>query len=305
LEPETRDSEPEPELQPEAEMSTVPQAPPAAGRSLRSVSRACARGASTRKSAQAGRPCCLRIDLRVPDSAGRRKYIVDCADQATMTAMTAMFAQIEAQAQVTRVSLLSSNVQAHVDGKEFVRYSFEVTCADSTFVPQRWSVRYSAAQRAHALLGRDVVGTVAFPSSYVDQTRDMIHVPKNVARRGEELRAYYEQLMRSHDVLSLLPLLREAVANADHLSSDECATRLQRYVHLPAKLQRDSGLLGRAMMYLRLTGEVLCHAYDLHHVEQRQRVFLRPQWLVDVMKEFVRHDFEERLGRIDPSAVRE
>jgi hypothetical protein len=95
------------------------------------------------------------------------------------------------------------------------------------------------------------------------------------------------------------------VANADHLSSDECATRLQRYVHLPAKLQRDSGLLGRAMMYLRLTGEVLCHAYDLHHVEQRQRVFLRPQWLVDVMKEFVRHDFEERLGRIDPSAVRE
>ena len=40
----------------------------------------------------------------------------------------------------------------------------------------------------------------------------------------------------------------------------------------------------------------MCHDSDLHHVEQRERVFLRPQWLVDVMKALVHHDL---AGRID------
>jgi hypothetical protein len=268
-----------------------------------SVSRASTRGLSTRppRTARAGRPQCLRIDLRVPDSAGRHKYIVDCVDQARINAMRATFAQIESQAQATRVSLLSSKVRAQADGKEFVRYSFEVTCADGTFMPQRWSVRYSAAETAHALLGSDVVGTLAFPGSYFDGPRDMIHVPSNVARRGEELRAYYEQLLRVHDVPSLLPVLREVLQR--RRLGDPGATLLRRYVELPAKLREDSGLLDRALLYLRVTGEVLCHDLDLHHVRQNERVFLEPQRLVDIMKALVHHDLACRLDQLDTTKV--
>ena len=36
----------------------------------------------------------------------------------------------------------------------------------------------------------------------------------------------------------------------------KCAANDHRYRELPAKLQKDPGLLERAMLYLRVTGEV-------------------------------------------------
>jgi hypothetical protein len=47
----------------------------------------------------------------------------------------------------------------------------------------------------------------------------------------------------------------------------------------------------------------LCHDSDLHHVEQRERVFLRPQWLVDVMKALVHHDLAGRIDGVDSSVT--
>jgi hypothetical protein len=112
---------------------------------------------------------------------------------------------------VQGVRLLSSEVVAATEKeKAFVRYSFEAAGCQA---PERWAVRYSAAKAAHYVLGSELTHKIGFPGSIFDGGRDMIHVQSNVDRRGEELRAYYEQLLRqSSDVLALLPLLREAVA---------------------------------------------------------------------------------------------
>ena len=116
-----------------------------------------------------------------------------------------------AASQVQEVRLLSSEVVAATEKeKAFVRYSFEAAGCQA---PERWAVRYSAAKAAHYVLGSELTRKIGFPGSIFDGGRDMIHVQSNVDRRGEELRAYYEQLLRqSSDVLALLPRLREAVA---------------------------------------------------------------------------------------------
>ena len=51
------------------------------------------------------------------------------------------------------------------------------------------------------------------------------------------------------------------------------------------------------MLFLRARGSVLY--YD-HVPTLRDRVFIRPQWLVDVIKELVRHDLREQLELLDP-----
>jgi len=157
----------------------------------------------------------------------------------------------EVQAQGVRL-LSSEDVAATEKEKEFVRYSFEAAGCQP---PERWAVRYSAAKAAHYVLGSEVTRKISFPGSVFDGGRDMVHVPKNVDRRGKELCAYYVQLLRqSGDVLALLPVLREAV---EYQRVDEGgAELLRRYRELPAKLQKDPGLLERAMLYLRVTGEV-------------------------------------------------
>ena len=108
-----------------------------------------------------------------------------------------------------------------------MRYSFE-----SVGIVQRWTVQYDAAYAAHKVLGSEVTRKIGFPGSMFDGGRDMIHVQANVDRRGEELRAYYEQLLRqSTDVLALLPVLREAVA---YRRVDEGGPELlRRYRPLP------------------------------------------------------------------------
>ena len=65
----------------------------------------------------------------------------------------------------------------------------------------------------------------------------------------------------------------------------------------PPPLDDDPELLNRAMLFLRARGAVLY--YD-HVPALRDRVFIRPQWLVDVIKELVRHDLQEQIGLLDP-----
>ena len=67
---------------------------------------------------------------------------------------------------------------------------------------------------------------------------------------------------------------------------------------LPAKVRKDPELIKRAMLFLGIVGEVLCPGSEQPGSVLSGRVFLRPQWLVDVMKEFVRHDLRAQLESV-------
>ena len=56
------------------------------------------------------------------------------------------------------------------------------------------------------------------------------------------------------------------------------------------------------MTFLGITGEVICPAFE-NAPALAERVFLRPSWLVDVMKELVRHDLRERLQALDSATM--
>lgn len=68
----------------------------------------------------------------------------------------------------------------------------------------------------------------------------------------------------------------------------------------PGVATLEPGLIRRAMLYLRSTGDILY--YD--HIESlRDVVFLKPQWLVDVMKAMVHHDLARQLQVLDESQL--
>ena len=100
-----------------------------------------------------------------------------------------------------------------------------------------------------------------------------------MARRAQELQQYYEQLFTRRDTLAL-PLFQSRMGF-------DLAWLKERCCRVAAKVAKDPELIRRAMLYLRVTGEVLCH--EVSSVSTlRDRVFLEPQRLVDVMKELVR-----------------
>ena len=68
-----------------------------------------------------------------------------------------------------------------------------------------------------------------------------------------------------------------------------------------AKVRQEPKLLRRAILFLGIVGEVLCPGSEQPGSVLSERVFLRPQWLVDVMKEFVRHDLRIKVDTIDSS----
>eukprot|EP01046_Picozoa_sp_COSAG06_P062746 COSAG06_NODE_14278_length_1172_cov_0.781920_1_plen_380_part_01 len=67
------------------------------------------------------------------------------------------------------------------------------------------------------------------------------------------------------------------------------------YASTLRNIQQDPALIDRALHFLRTTGDVLY--YD-HIPGLSERIFIRPQWLVNVMKQLVRHDLEEQLQAI-------
>jgi len=174
---------------------------------------------------------------------------MDCATQEEIGSWEEASMQRAQDAQRTTVSLLPTEVvPATEQAKEFVRFSFEVNSSDHSHPPLRWSLRYSAGAGAHVAFGDSMARGLVFPpkTGWFGQP--------NVDRRAEELRAYYEQLLRAHDVSALLPVLRETLAQPNLDVNSEIL--LKRYLELPAKLRKDPGLLERAMLYLRVTGEV-------------------------------------------------
>ena len=155
----------------------------------------------------------------------------------------------------------------------------------------------SKAHELHRALQRDRsvgsgVRAVTFPLRRSDALKDMLRDDDNVARRGEELRLYFEQLLKA----------RQMFAITERFVTEELDTGQwrQRFVRSYSKVQEDPELLDRAMRYLRLTGQVLYHAAGLD-AESSERVFLRPQWLVDVMKALVHHDLRRRLDTDAPT----
>ena len=82
-------------------------------------------------------------------------------------------------------------------------------------------------------------------------------------------------------------------------------TLATKYGAMAAALQQDPPLLRRALAFLRVTGEVLF--YD-QVPALADTVFIRPQWLVDVLKELVRHDLPQLVAQLadpaDASAMR-
>jgi hypothetical protein len=76
----------------------------------------------------------------------------------------------------------------------------------------------------------------------------------------------------------------------------------ERHSRVATKVRRDPELLRRSMTFLGITGEVICPAFE-NAPALADRVFLRPSWLVDVMKELVRHDLREHLQALDSATM--
>eukprot|EP01049_Picozoa_sp_SAG25_P005687 SAG25_NODE_396_length_8539_cov_5.889336_3_plen_1378_part_01 len=109
---------------------------------------------------------------------------------------------------------------------------------------------------------------------------------------GPELQNYYQQLFTCRETLAL-PLFRDRMGfDLEMLCERRCK--------VATKIRTDPDLLRRAMMYLRLKGEVLY--YD--QTALRDRVFLEPQRLVDIMKELMHHDLEQQLQLVSADTVR-
>lgn len=154
------------------------------------------------------------------------------------------------------------------------------------------SLRHSQCKVCHQRLQEAGVAALpAFPASLLDAARDMLRDEANVARRGEELRRWLE---------AALAVALDHAACYGALGFDR-ATLATNYGEASALLRKDAGLLRRALLFLRATGEVMY--YD-NVPGLADRVFIKPQWLVDVMKELVRHDLrglvEDMLSTLPP-----
>eukprot|EP01050_Picozoa_sp_SAG11_P004316 SAG11_NODE_273_length_11315_cov_38.599412_5_plen_1009_part_00 len=144
--------------------------------------------------------------------------------------------------------------------------------------------RCSEWKQRHQRLQMKFPGVPTFPDSLLDHMCDMTHDDANVARRGEELQAWLQ-----------------ATANSDWSDSPgflgamgfDRQTLAEKYGALAIALQQDPPLLRRAMAYLRATGDVLYYE-DVPALADL--VFIKPLWLVDVMKELVRHDLGSIIG---------
>ena len=77
----------------------------------------------------------------------------------------------------------------------------------------------------------------------------------------------------------------------------------EKHGRVSTKVRKDPQLLRRAMTFLGLTGEIIDPGFASEPA-LADRVFLRPSWLVNVMKELVRHDLRDRLQAIDGATVR-
>eukprot|EP01043_Picozoa_sp_COSAG02_P006525 COSAG02_NODE_187_length_30377_cov_3.636271_2_plen_1415_part_00 len=221
------------------------------------------------KKLRSGRPFCVQIDCVDPTC----RFVLDAGSakqqQRWLKELRAIAPPDAAQSNVYR------------------DYTFAVVSDDEEL--KLFTVDHRGAKAVHKQLqDAGVVGGLSFPGSVFDAAKDFTHTEANWRQRAEDMERYYTELLRK----------QEAISHPDFKASFgfDFAWLAERHGRVSAKVRKDHELLRRAMTFLGSTGEVLCPRAQVGST-LAQRVFLRPQWLVDVMREFVRHDLEEQLER--------
>ena len=202
----------------------------------------------------------------------------------------------------------SSVISSERSKDDYREYTFSISIDGEHL--RAFALRFHSALEVHKVSPRELSSTIKFPNRKTDHARDMTHNDTNAERRGQELLEYYRAVFQRQDVIASDAFRRCIEGSA--LKGLDLATLQATYCRSYTKVAADPELVRRAMLYLRITGKVLCHDYE--HVrfdtvsaaqssDLRDRVFLRPQWLVDVMKEFVHHNLAAQVEEIDPSVV--
>ena len=222
------------------------------------------------RSQRAERPFCLRIDCVDPP----RKVVLDTGSteqlQRWLTELRAVAGTAETQAAVHR------------------EYVFAVSAGEEEL--KRFTIRYRSAKAVHTKLqAAGVVGGLGFPGGVLDAAKDFTHTEANWMARAEEMASYYAVLLCRPDAVT------HTVFKANF--GFDFAELAERHSRVATKVRKDPELLRRAMTFLGITGEVLHPQYE-HAPALAERVFLRPQWLVDIMKELVHHDLQLAVEKI-------
>jgi GTPase SAR1 family protein len=177
-----------------------------------------------------------------------------------------------------------------------------------------FTLRFSMALGFHKDLVKCIPGfgsRFSFLTHRGDNFRDMVTDEANVLRRANELQSYFQQLFDAKDVIALPEFVQ--AAGATFPFGCDLESLRARFLRSYTKVQKDPALVHRAMFFLRLTGKVLYH--QMEHTpggqadllqggapSSEERVFLQPQWLVDVMKALVHHDLQCRLDDVDAAS---
>ena len=235
------------------------------------------------KKPRAGRPFCVRIDCVDPVC----KFVLDTGSTEEQQRWLAKLRAVGG----------TSDIQT----TEHREYSFAISAGDEEL--KRVVIRYRSASAVHKKLqAAGVVTGITFPGSRFDAAKDFTHTEANWRQRAQELEDYYSALMQRLN----------AVSHPDFKASFgfDFAELAERYSRVSVKVLKDPDLLPRALAFLGITGETLNPQYE-HAPALAERVFLRPQWLVDIMKELVHHDLHVAVEKIsadetsDPGLMKE
>ena len=221
---------------------------------------------------RAGRPFCIRID---------------CADHARKLVLDAGSTE---QQQQWLAKLRAAAGTGDTEAVVHREYFFAVRVGEEEL--KRFTIRHRSAKAVHKKLqDAGVTGGLTFPGGMFDHTKDFTHTEENWQQRGEDMERYFAELFRKHDAISS----PEFKANFDF----DFAELAEKHSRVAIKARKDPELLQRAMTFLGITGEVLNPQYE-QAPALAERVFLRPQWLVDIMKELVHHDLHVLVEQITP-----
>lgn len=215
------------------------------------------------------RPFCVRIECVDP----ARRFVLDMGNA------------YQRHRWLTELRAVAGPNTAH-----YLDYTFSICAAEEEL--KCFTIDYKSAKAVHKKLqDAGVTGGLTFPGSIIDHAKDFTRTEENWRQRGEEMERYFVQLFHKHDAISS----PEFKANFDF----DFAELAGKHNRVATKVRKDPGLLKRAITFLGMTGEVLIPHYE-NAPALAERVFLRPQWLVDIMKELVHHDLNMSVEEITP-----
>ena len=142
---------------------------------------------------------------------------------------------------------------ASLEGNPFQLYTFSISLCGEQM--GEFSIRYTAAQQIHQRQWN-----LKFPG------KQFLGV--NVARRSQELEAYFQQLFRQRDAATLF---------SKRMGLDLADMKAQR-CRLSDKVGKDPDLIRRAIGYLRITGEVVWPDYENKPALREECSFFLRNW---------------------------